>query len=65
MPDHLNKICLIALFSYDLTQTQTKGQTRPWYKKGCSNLAAELILHGKVNKPDTSSDQGIDEPDRV
>ncbi len=31
----------------------------------CVHLAAELILHGKVNKPDASSDQGINEPDCV
>lgn len=28
-------------------------------------LAAKLILHREVNKADTSSDQGIDEPHRV
>lgn len=28
-------------------------------------LAAEFILHGKVNKADTSSDKGVDEPNRV
>lgn len=31
----------------------------------CVHLAAELVLHGKVNKPDASGDQGIDKPDRV
>lgn len=31
----------------------------------CVYLAAELILHGKVNKPDTSCDEGIYEPDCV
>lgn len=28
----------------------------------CVHLATELILHRKVNKADTSGDQGIDEP---
>lgn len=31
----------------------------------CVHLAAELILHGEVNKPDTRRDEGVDEPDCV
>lgn len=31
----------------------------------CVYLAAELVLHGKVNKADASGDQGINEPHRV
>lgn len=36
--------------------------TRCWSKLVWVHLAAQLIVHGKVNKADASGDQGIDEP---